>query len=86
MASKGDEACFLIEGRLTRQTVGELERECGSYLARHATVRLDLSELTFADEAGASALLRLERQGVLLAERSTFLSWLLDQGRGGRDE
>lgn len=85
MAGKGEEASLLVEGRLTKQTVGELERECGSYLDRHEPVRLDLSELTFADEAGANALLRLERQGVLLGERSTFLSWLLDRGEEKRD-
>jgi ABC-type transporter Mla MlaB component len=85
LAGRGEEACLLVEGRLTKQTVGELERECTFYLDRNEPVRLDLSRLTYADDAGSSALLRLERQGALLGERSSFLSWLLDKREEKRD-
>jgi hypothetical protein len=53
---------------------------------RHQTVRLDLSQLTFADKAGADALCRLLRQGALRGDCSTFLSWLLDEREENRDE
>jgi ABC-type transporter Mla MlaB component len=86
VACEGRTARLLVEGRLTRETVGELERECNSYLSRHQPVRLDLSELTFADETGANALLRLERKGVVLGERSTFVAWLLETPAESRDE
>jgi anti-anti-sigma regulatory factor len=86
IAGEGEVARLLVEGRLTRQTVGELERECDSYLSRSGAVWLDLSQLTFADEAGVIALRRLAQKGALLSECSAFLSWLLDDREEKRNE
>lgn len=64
-----------VEGRLTAQAVGELERAVGD--EPHPVV-LDLGHLRSADEAGLSALRRLREQGVAMKGTGLHLAWKIE--------
>jgi ABC-type transporter Mla MlaB component len=67
-----------IEGKLREPWVGELDRAARRRLAEgRGLIRLDLSSLTFADEAGVCLLHELLRQGAQVASASGFIRVLL---------
>jgi anti-anti-sigma regulatory factor len=65
-----------LEGKLTAPWVPELLATVDA--ARHtSSVRLDLSELSFVDQEGASLLRSLRDSGVELSAASNFIEELL---------
>ena len=67
-----------LEGKLLEPWVEELARVTGRPgLKGHGPVRLDLSSVTFVDEAGVRLLHDLLRQGVEIAAISSFVAALL---------
>jgi len=78
-----------LEGRLTKSYVPELERAVVEARLRSPRVALDVSELTFLDSDGASALRELRRQDVAIHGGSAFVAELLglnpsvERTRGG---
>lgn len=62
-----------LEGRLVGPWVTELKNACEQHLPEHRAISLDLADVTFADGAGLSLLLRLRAQGVTLMNCSPFL-------------
>jgi anti-anti-sigma regulatory factor len=75
--SRPDERPTLcLEGRLTRYEVGLL-RESLRRGASGCEV-LDLSGLTFVDEAGAAVLVEMRRRGLELRGGSSFVRLLLE--------
>lgn len=61
-----------VDGRLSRDEVGELEQAIGSEVAK---VRLELANLRGADADGLAALARLRLAGVELRGLSPHLAW-----------
>jgi len=70
-------ARFRLEGRLTETTTAELVTAIEPAVGAGATALLDLSGITFADEAGVGTLRRLRANGVVLAGCSSFVSEML---------
>jgi anti-anti-sigma regulatory factor len=67
-----------LEGKLREPWVEELARAARRPLPEgHGPIRLDLSSVTFADEAGVRLLRELLRQGVEIAATSAFIAALL---------
>ena len=67
-----------LEGKLLEPWVEELARAARRPLPEgHGPIRLDLSSVTFADEAGVRLLRELLRQGVEIAATSAFVAALL---------
>jgi len=63
-----------LEGKLLEPWLPELNRACG---APPAAVRLDLMNLTYADEPGVRTLRDLLRRGATVAASSAFVAALL---------
>ena len=61
-----------VDGRLTRDEVGELEQVIGEAVEN---VRLELGNLRGADAAGLAALARLRLAGVELRGLAPHLAW-----------
>jgi len=74
---------FVVElhGRLEQDVLGEFEKLCGS---GPGPLRLDLSQLTGADEAGLAALRRKAVAGSLLEGASPYVRLLLGDLDTGR--
>ena len=68
-----------LEGKLLDPWVEELERSINGPLSRPNEVRLDLSDLSFADSAGIQVLSRLIRGGATLVGCSGFIAALLQR-------
>ena len=67
-----------LEGKLRDQWVEELARVAARPRPDgRGPIRLDLSSVTFADEAGVRLLRELMRQGVEIAATSAFIAALL---------
>ena len=67
-----------LEGKLREPWVEELARSARRPLPEgHGPIRLDLSSVTFADEAGVRLLRELLQQGVEIAATSAFVAALL---------
>jgi ABC-type transporter Mla MlaB component len=67
-----------LEGKLREPWVEEVARAARRPLPEgHGPIRLDLSSVTFADDAGVRLLHELLRQGVEIAVTSGFLAALL---------
>jgi anti-anti-sigma regulatory factor len=62
-----------VEGQLNGPWVAELETACTKALASESPLELDLSEVRYADHAGARLLADLKGRGVTLREPSAFL-------------
>jgi anti-anti-sigma regulatory factor len=62
-----------VEGRLVDAAIGELARTANAVVDRGERVRLELSGVSFTDEAGADLLRQLVRRGALLEGESVFL-------------
>ena len=70
-----------LEGRLTKPYIPELEKAVVEARLRSSRVALDVSELTFLDSDGASALRELRRQDVEVHGCSAFVAELLGLNR-----
>jgi hypothetical protein len=66
-----------LEGKLLAPWIGELESACGTPRISADRVRLDLDDLTFADEAGVRFLESLIRDGARIIACSGFVAELL---------
>lgn len=66
-----------LEGRLTRPDIAELEKAVVAARLRSPRVSLDLSELTYLDSDGATALRELRRQDVEIHGGSAFVAEVL---------
>ena len=64
-----------LDGRLTTEEVSELWRVCAEL---KAPVTLDLSDLQFADRAGARALRELRAHGARFTGASPYIELLID--------
>jgi hypothetical protein len=69
-----------LEGRLVGPWVDELGRACGAVVPP-ARLCLDLTAVTFADEAGARLLRELRQRGAVLTGCSGYVAVLLE-GKG----
>ena len=65
---------FKLEGKLLEPWVAEVLRVCAS---RPGETRLDLSGLSFVDQAGARLLRDLLRRGLSVSACSSFVAELL---------
>ena len=72
-----------LEGRIIGPWVVELVRVCDVPLANAGTVALDLAEVSFADEQGVAALVRLARRGATLLNVTPFVREQLNSTRSG---
>jgi anti-anti-sigma regulatory factor len=68
-----NEVVLQLEGKVSDHWVEEMQRICHFMLDRAASVRLDLSDVTFADRSGVRALVELKKKGVALVNCSGFL-------------
>lgn len=74
---------FKLAGRLEREAVAALERSCGGAPDRYA---IDLSEVSFADDAGIEVLKGLRSHGAALCGARPYLALLLeDSGSAGAE-
>jgi ABC-type transporter Mla MlaB component len=74
----GSGLLLMLEGKLQEPWVEELARAARRPLPQgHDPIRLDLSAVTFADDAGVRLLRELLRQGVEIAATSAFVAALL---------
>lgn len=69
-----------VEGSITGPWVKELERAVEGCLARSGRLKLDLSEVNYADAEAATLLRDLVRGPAELGRRSTFIAELLLEG------
>jgi hypothetical protein len=75
----GECTVIQVDGQLRDDGVGELERMVADLVG---PLRLDLSGLRSADEAGLAALRALRAKGAALAQASPYIALLLDPGAG----
>ncbi len=75
----GRESTLKLEGKLLAAWVGELLAVCGPALHGAGRLRLDLSELSFADVSGITALRDLMRQGATITTASPLVGELLKE-------
>ena len=62
-----------LEGRVVGPWVGELRQACETVLKEGRSLRLDLTDVIFADASGVSALSNLKSRGVTLTNSSPFV-------------
>jgi len=62
-----------LEGRVVGPWVGELRQVCDLLLSEGRELKLDLSDVSFADSSGLEALSSFKSRGVLLVECSPFV-------------
>ena len=70
----GQNFTLKLEGRVIGPWVGELRVVCESLLINSRVVKLDLSDVSFADTDGVELLMNLKSRGVLLANGSPFVA------------
>jgi ABC-type transporter Mla MlaB component len=68
---------FKFEGQLREPWVAEALHVCTSHDAESGPTCLDLSSLTFVDQAGANLLKELIRRGIAISACSGFVAALL---------
>jgi hypothetical protein len=62
-----------LEGRVVGPWVAELRQVCEKLLTEGWAVRLDLTDVTFADAGGVTALSSLKSRGVAMTSCSPFV-------------
>ena len=62
-----------LEGRLVGPWVSQLREICEVHLAQERRLKLDFTDVTYADRSGVSLLLDLRVRGVELVNCSPFL-------------
>ena len=78
----GSETVLLLEGRILGPWVGALRQSCDDALTGSAaTIRVDLSGVTFVNREGAELLRRLPAHRVRLVNASPLVADQLDSGR-----
>jgi ABC-type transporter Mla MlaB component len=75
--SQNSHRILKLEGKLLEPWVPEVLRACSPHEGRLATTSLDLSALTFADQAGLKLLRELLDSGITVSACSGFVSALL---------
>jgi len=73
--SEGPDAVLYVAGRLTGPAIARLSEVCEPMEGRYV---LDLSELMFADDAGAEVIRKLRASGADIRGASTFIKLLID--------
>lgn len=68
-----------LEGKLLRPWVADVRTHCVRTLREAACVRLDLSRLSFVDDAGEESLRELVSMGFEIVACSNFVAELLDR-------
>jgi len=71
---------LILEGRLVGPWVSELRSICESLLVNDRVVKLDLSDVSYADAQGVELLNNLKTRGVTLANGSPFVTEQLKSG------
>lgn len=66
-----------LAGRLIGPWVEELRRACEPVLAKGDVLALDMSEVSFVDQAGVELLWRLRSRNAVLSNCSGFVAELL---------
>jgi hypothetical protein len=64
---------FKLEGRIIGPWVEELRRICEPLLAEERSVKLDLAEVSFADNDGVATLNSFKSRGAVLENCSPFV-------------
>ena len=73
-AGKTDHSVTLkLEGRVVGPWVGELRQVCEALLTEERALKLDLADVTFADNDGVAALSSFKSRGVRFRNCSPFL-------------
>jgi anti-anti-sigma regulatory factor len=73
-AGKANHCVILkLEGRVVGPWVGELRQVCDTLLIEGRALKLDLTDVTFADASGLSALSSLKSRGVTITNCSPFV-------------
>jgi len=62
-----------LEGRVVGPWVGELRQVCEALMTEGRALKLDLTDVTFADASGVSALSSFKSRGVTLSNCSPFV-------------
>jgi ABC-type transporter Mla MlaB component len=62
-----------LEGRVVGPWVGELRQVCETHLNENRPLKLDLSDVTFADASGVAVLSSLKSRGVTFTGCSPFV-------------
>jgi anti-anti-sigma regulatory factor len=62
-----------LEGRVIEPWVGEMRQACESVLTEGVELILDLTDVSFADASGVSALCSLKSRGVSVVSCSPFV-------------
>ena len=62
-----------LEGRVVGPWVGELRQVCETYLSEGRALKLDLTDVTFADADGVVVLTGFKTRGVTLKNCSPFV-------------
>ena len=62
-----------LEGRVVGPWVGELRQLCETLLAERRALKLDLTDVSFADASGVAELSGLRSRGVSIANCSPFV-------------
>ena len=73
-----------VAGRVAGDGATELGMSCDAYLVGRHPLVVDVSDVSFVDEAGLHILKRVVHRGGLLTGCSPFLSEMLDERREER--
>jgi anti-anti-sigma regulatory factor len=80
----GPAVMFRLEGRIAGLWVVEMRKACEKVLNDGQPLKLDLAEVSYADQFGIAALANLRSRGVSLVECSPFLTEQLRAGSLGQ--
>jgi ABC-type transporter Mla MlaB component len=72
-----------LEGRVVGPWVGELRQVCETLLTEGRTLKLDLTDVTFADADGVAVLTDFKTRGVTLKSCSPFVDEQLRSAANG---
>jgi ABC-type transporter Mla MlaB component len=75
--SEADRDTLLLEGKLLKEWIEELQEALAQTRRDAAAIALDLSGLSFIDDEGARFLSECRRRGVSLLRASPFVTALL---------
>jgi ABC-type transporter Mla MlaB component len=73
-----------LEGQVIGPWVNELRQVCELLLSDNSKVKLDLAEVSFADERGVALLVSLKSRGVKLLNATPFVEEQLKAALVGR--
>ena len=73
MHDSASELRFRLEGRLAAAWVGELRQVCETLVTEGRALKLDLTDVTFADADGVAVLTGFKTRGVTLKNCAPFV-------------